>query len=270
MPSREEPSKGSARLRFPAHLGGAGSRAAANAAGLFSSCRVHRERGGAGCSPKARAPLVKWLLRRPPGDEEWKPALLRKENDIFPEEILGRSLSSAVRNSLFLNEPQPGQPGAVPLISPLTCNALPAATSPLAAQRATGCSAHGRPQVPSSWLRRSTSILLRFRTSALFPHRPTLTEAAQRVLLREPPACAAGEPRLPGVGVAGPLSKPGASRTVAARTQYPSAWPARGPPSVPQAVATKVFGGGGCSGSANTRPPARRDSLATGRKKRRH
>lgn len=76
----------------PARLGGAGKqprRAAANAAGLFSSGRVHRERGGAGCSPKARAPLVKWLLRRPPGDGEWKSALLRTENDIFPEEILG-------------------------------------------------------------------------------------------------------------------------------------------------------------------------------------
>lgn len=94
---------------------------------------------------------------------------------------------------------------------------------------------------------------------------PPRFEEAQRFLLREIPACAPGLPPnkhrpvfrvwVGGVEVA--------SRRVIVRAQGPCAQLSRGSPSAPQAAAIKLLRVGG-SRPANTRPPARLDSLAPG------
>lgn len=191
--------------------------------------------GGAelGAARRPRAPLVKWLLRRPPGNEERKAALFRKENDMFPEEILGRSLSRAARNC----------PTAMPAHTrrppggrrPARCPAGPRAA------RTTGV-----PRCLSPGFVAYTSVLPRLWTPASVPRRAALPEAAQRLLLRAIPPGQPGSPIRWVWGAGGPGR---------AGWQQPGARPARGPRSTPQAVAIRLPRAG-CSGSANTRPPA--------------
>lgn len=94
---------------------------------------LHSSRLGGARLPKA--PRVTWLLRRPLGMRAGRLRPSRKENDTFPEEILGRSLLSAARNSIFTLATARAA-WSCPLIRPLIASALPAAASLPGAPRA--------------------------------------------------------------------------------------------------------------------------------------